>query len=219
MNRVFGKKKASAPSAPAPSLSDASTGMDGRMQAMDVKINTLDKELVMYRDKMKNCRNPNTKRNLQKRAMDVLKRKRMYEGQRDQLANQQFNVDQAAFGIESAKATVSTVAALKSTNTELKKTIRQDLNVDEIDDIADDMAELMYDFEEMNEVLGRSFATPEYIDESELEAELDMLDDELEGEIIEEDAVPSYLQPSALPSIPTTAPGGKVPSNANAQVS
>merc|ERR1712194_995317 len=125
---------------------------------------------------------------------DVLKRKRMYEGQRDQLANQQFNVDQAAFGIESAKATVSTVAALKSANTELKKTIRQDLNVD---DIADDMAELMYDFEEMNEVLGRSFATPEYIDE----AELDMLDDELEGEIIDEDAVPSYLQPSALPSI------------------
>jgi len=100
----------------------------------------------------------------------------------------------------------------------LKKTIRQNLNVDEIDDIADDMAELMHDFEEMNEILGRSFATPEYIDESELDAEVDMLDDELEGEIIEEDAVPSYLQPSALPSIPTTAPGGKVPSNANAQV-
>ena len=81
MNRVFGKKKASASSAPAPSLSDASTGMDGWMQAMDVKINTLDKELMLFRDKMKNCRNPNTKRNLQKRAMDVLKRKRMYEGQ------------------------------------------------------------------------------------------------------------------------------------------
>ena len=72
----------------------------------------------------------------------------------------------------------------------MKKTIRQDLNVDEIDDIADDMAELMYDFEEMNEVLGRFFATPEYIDESELDAEVDILDDELEREIIEEDAVP-----------------------------
>jgi len=90
----------------------------------------------------------------------------------------------------------------------LKKTIRQNLNVDEIDDIADDMAELMCDFEEMNDILGRSFATPEYIDESELDAEVDMLDDELEGEIIEEDAVPSYLQPSALLSIPTTAPDG-----------
>jgi len=93
MNRVFGKKKASASFAPSPSLSDASTGMDGRIQAMDVKINTLDKELLLYRDKMKNCRNPNTKRNLQKRAMDVLKRNRMFYGQRDQLVNQQFNVD------------------------------------------------------------------------------------------------------------------------------
>lgn len=42
----------------------------------------------------------------------------------------------------------------------------------------------------MNEILGRSFATPEYIDESELDAEVDILDDELEREIIEEDAVP-----------------------------
>lgn len=219
MNRVFGKKKASAPSAPAPSLTDASSGMSGRMQGMDVKIAELDKELVGYKNKLKTCRNPNTKKNLQKRAMETLKRKRMYEGQRDQLANQQFNIDQASFGIESAKATVSTVAALKQANTELKKTVRQDLNIDDIDDIADDMAELMYDFEEMNEVLGRSFATPEYIDEGELEAELDMLDDELENDIIEEDATPSYLQPSALPSIPTTAPGGKVPSNAHAQAS
>lgn len=219
MNRVFGKKKASKPTAPAPSLTDASTGMSGRMQAMDVKIAELDKELVGYKNKLKTCRNPNTKKNLQKRAMEVLKRKRMYEGQRDQLANQQFNIDQASFGIESAKATVSTVAALKEANTELKKTVRQDLIIDDIDDIADDMAELMYDFEEMNEVLGRSFATPEYIDEGELEAELDMLDDELENDIIEEDATPSYLQPSALPSIPTTAPGGKVPANAHAQAS
>jgi len=48
MNKLFGKKKASASFAPSPSLSDASTGMDGRIQAMDVKINTLDKELLLY---------------------------------------------------------------------------------------------------------------------------------------------------------------------------
>merc|ERR1712157_553116 len=99
---------------------------------------------------------------------------------------------------------------LKQANTELKQTIRKDLNIDDIDDIADDMAELMYDFEEMNEVLGRNFSTPEYIDEDELEAELDMLDDELEQEI-EQDTTPTYLQPSAMPSTPTNTPGSKVP--------
>ena len=92
MNRVFGKKEASASFPPSPSLSDASTGMDGRIQAMDVKINTLDKELLLYRDKMKKCRDPNTKRNLQKCAMDVIKRNKMLYGQLDQLANQQINV-------------------------------------------------------------------------------------------------------------------------------
>merc|ERR1712060_795053 len=109
----------------------------------------------------------------------------------------------ASFGLESAKATVSTVAALQNANAELKQAIRNDLNVDDIDDVADDM-------EVMNDALGRNFATPEYIDEDDLEAELDMLDDELEEEF-EENATPAYLQPSALPSIPTAAPGGKVP--------
>merc|ERR1712176_684766 len=141
-----------------------------------------------------------------------------YEGQREALANQQFNIDQAAFGVESAKATMGTVAALKTASNELKSTMQHDLNIDEMEDVVDDMAELMYDFEEMNDILGRSFATPEYIDETELDAELDMLGDELENDIIEEDATPSYLQPSALPSIPTASPGGKVPAKPNAQV-
>jgi len=44
---------------------------------MDVKITSLDKELKGYRDKLKTTRNPGAKKNLQKRAMDVLKRKRM----------------------------------------------------------------------------------------------------------------------------------------------
>merc|ERR1712008_595034 len=114
------------------------------------------------------------------------------------------------FGIESAKATVDTVAALKSANAELKKTIRQDLNVDDIDDIADDMEEMMQEFSEINETLGRTFNTPEYVDENDLEAELDMLEDEFEEE--EEEAVPSYLKGDSLPAQPTTAPGSQVSS-------
>ena len=72
--------------------------------------------------------------------MDVLKRKRMYETQRDQMAAQQFNIDQASFGIESAKASVQTVAAMKAANTELKQVIRKDLNIDDVDDLADDVS-------------------------------------------------------------------------------
>ena len=114
MNRVFGRKKAPGP--PPPSLNDASGHVGGHMESMDVKIAQLDKELKAYRDKLKTTKSPAAKKNIQKRAMEVLKRKRMYETQRDQLAGQQFNIDQAAFGIESAKASVTTVAAMKAAN-------------------------------------------------------------------------------------------------------
>ena len=203
MKRVFGKKKAPGP--PPPTLEQASSNLGKRTESLDVKIAALDKELNGYKSKLKTA-NPSVKRNLQKKAMDILKRKRMYEKQRDTLLGQQFNMDQASFGIESAKATVESVAAMKAANLELKAALKKDLHIDEVDDLADDMEDLMYEMNEINEALGRNFATPEDVTEDDLEAELDMLGDELEEEQGEE--VPSYLQQS-LPSNPTGAPKEK----------
>mmetsp|Transcript_4554 Transcript_4554/g.11477 ORF Transcript_4554/g.11477 Transcript_4554/m.11477 type:complete len:231 (+) Transcript_4554:277-969(+) len=210
MNRVFGRKKAPGP--PPPSLGEASSGVGNHMESMDVKIAQLDKELKGYRDKLKTTKSAAAKKNIQKRAMEVLKRKRMYETQRDQLAGQQFNIDQAAFGIESAKASVSTVAAMKAANTELKAVIKNDLKIDDVDELADDMAEMMDEFQEINEALAQNFSTPDDIDEADLEAELDMLEDEFEDELGETDAVPSYLQETtAMPPTPTGMPGANLP--------
>lgn len=208
MRRVFGKKKVEAP---APTLDQASSGLGGRIAGMDEKIEGLEKELKVYKDKIKKAKTPAAKKLVQKRAMEVLKRKRMYEQQRDATAGQQFNIDQTAFGVESAKASIDTVAALKAANKELKQTIRKDLNIDDVDDIADDMAELMDDFNEINEALGRNFATPDDLDEADLDAELEMLGDELEDEMedLETDATPSYL----LPATPNETPGAKTPAS------
>lgn len=209
MRRVFGKKKANTP---APSLDEASSGLGSRLSSMDSKIAELENELHSYKDKIKMSKSPAQKKMLQKRAMEVLKRKRMYEQQRDQVAGQQFNIDQTSFGIESAKASVTTVAAMKAANVELKRTIKKDLDIDAVDDLADDMAELMEDFNEINEALGRNFATPEDLDEADLDAELEMLGDELEEEFAEdvadtETATPSYL----MPAMPSEVPGQKLP--------
>mmetsp|Transcript_5297 Transcript_5297/g.5062 ORF Transcript_5297/g.5062 Transcript_5297/m.5062 type:complete len:213 (+) Transcript_5297:36-674(+) len=197
MKRVFGKKKAPGP--PPPTLDQASQSLGKRSGNLDAKIDALDKDLAGYKAKLKNCK-PSAKRMIQKKAMDVLKRKRMYESQRDQLLGQQFNMDQAAFGIESAQATVESVGAMKAANIELKKALKTNINIDEVDDLADDMEELMYDMNEINEAIGRNFATPDDVTEDDLEAELDMLGDELEEEV-EGEEVPSYL----LPSNPTGA--------------
>lgn len=216
MNRVFGKKKAPGP--PPPSLGEASSGVGSQMESLDCRIVQLDKELKTYRDKLKSTTNPAVKSSLQKRAMEVLKRKKMYEQQRDQLAGQQFNIDQAAFGIESAKATVSTIAAMKVASTEMKRTMKHDLNIGDVDGLADDMAEMMDEFNEINEALASNWlSTPNDIDEADLEAELDLLADELleEEEVGGEmsDAVPSYLQQDSttMPSIPTAPLVSKVP--------
>lgn len=218
MNRVFGKKKAPGP--PAPSLSEASSGVGNQMENLDAKIAQLDKELKAYRDKLKTTTSAAAKSGLQKRAMEVLKRKKMYETQRDQLAGQQFNIDQAAFGIESAKATVSTVAAMKAANAELKRTMKHELKIEDVDELAEDMAEMMDEFNEINEALATNFSTPNDIDEADLEAELDMLADELEGDELlgVTDAVPSYLQESTtMPPTPTAPLGTRVPLAAGGQ--
>jgi len=209
MNRIFGKNKAKV-TVPVPTLDDASAGIGGRVDKMDEKILSLDNELKRYKDKLKTTKSAAAKKNIQKRAMEVLKRKRMYEQQRDNMAGQQFNIDQAAFGIESAKSTVETVAAMKIANTELKKTVKNDLNLDDIDDLADDMADMMEDMNEINEGLARNFSTPEDIDEADLEAELDMLEDEIDEEDIVGDEAPSYLLDANLPSQPTNALGDNI---------
>jgi len=200
MRRVFGKKKAEAP---APSLDDASKGIGGRISGMDEKINSLEAELRGYKDKIKKTKSPAAKKQLQKRALEILKRKRMYESQRDAAMAQQFNIDQTAFSLESSKATVETVAAMKAANKQLKSVIRQDLDIDAVDDLADEMAELMDDFNQVNEALGQNYAVPD-IDEADLDAELEMLGDELE-ELEEEEATPSYL----MPATPSVTPGEK----------
>merc|ERR1712241_439766 len=131
----------------------------------------------------------------------------MYENQRDMVAGQQFNIDQASFGIESAKANIQTIAAMKGANNEIKNTMKHQLNINDVDDLADDMAEMMDGLDEINGALGRNFATPDDIDEADLDAELELLEDELfeEEEFGETASVtPSYLQASNMPNIPTT---------------
>lgn len=44
----------------------------------------------------------------------MLKQKRLYENQRDQLYNQQFNVEQTSFMMENVQDSVQTVQAMKA---------------------------------------------------------------------------------------------------------
>ncbi|CAK9114012.1 Charged multivesicular body protein 5 (Vacuolar protein-sorting-associated protein 60), partial [Durusdinium trenchii] len=136
------------------------------------------------------------------RALGVLKKKKMYEKQRDALGNQQFNVDQQNFMLESMRDTQDTVATMKDSAKAMKKQFKQ-INLDKIEDLQEDISEMMYDHEEVQEVMGRALGfDAEDIDESELDDELAALDD-LDLEDLEDETEADYLKPSKLPSAPT----------------
>lgn len=62
----------------------------------------------------------------------------MYEGQRDAMAAQAFNIDQTAFAIDTVKDTHTTVAAMKAATVTLKQENKK-VNLGEIEDMQDDL--------------------------------------------------------------------------------
>ncbi|KAM7526753.1 hypothetical protein LguiA_016655 [Lonicera macranthoides] len=194
MKRVFGIKK---DKEPPPSLNDASDRINKRGETVDEKIKRLDNELARYKEQIKRTRPGPAQEAVKARAMRVLKQKRMYEGQRDMLYNQTFNLDQVAFAAEGIKDAQQTMTALKSANKELKGMMKT-VKIQDIDNLQDEMMDLMDVSTEIQESLGRSYSVPDDIDEEDLMGELDALEADM-GLDTESDGVPSYLQPDKEP--------------------
>ncbi|KAJ4720549.1 charged multivesicular body protein 5-like [Melia azedarach] len=219
MKRVFGVKK---DKEPPPSVQDASDRINKRGDNVDQKIKSLDAELSRYKEQIKKTRPGPTQEAIKARAMRVLKQKRMYEGQRDMLYNQTFNLDQVAFASEGIKDAQQTMSALKSANKELKGMMKT-VKIQDIDNLQDEMMDLMDVSSEIQETLGRSYNVPDDIDEEELMGELDAL--EADMGIEDEAGVPSYLKPDKEPDLDAelnlpSAPMGQAsvpPSRSNAQ--
>eukprot|EP01136_Pigoraptor_vietnamica_P039079 Opistho-1_new@109255 len=203
MNRLFGSSK---PKQPPPTLTDAIASTDARGESIEKKIAKLDAELKKYKDQMAKMREGPGKNALKQRALRVLKQKRMYENQRDQLMQQSFNMEQANFATQTLKDTVTTVDAMKTGVKEMKKQFKN-INIDKVEDIQDEMEDMLDQANEIQESLSRSYGIGDDVDDAELEAEFDALGDEIA------DADSSYLdEATSAPAAPTaepTAAGGK----------
>ncbi|MPC48484.1 charged multivesicular body protein 5-like [Portunus trituberculatus] len=200
MNRLFGRGKAKEPP---PQLNDCIANVDSRAESIEKKIARLDVELVKYKDQMKKMREGPAKNAVKQKAMRVLKQKKMYESQAGNLRNQSFNMEQANYATQTLKDTKTTVNAMKLGAKEMKKEFKN-INIDEIEDIQDDMADMLEQADEIQDTLGRSYGTPE-IDEDDLAAELDALGDEV---LLDEDT--SYLDDAInAPNAPEKEPGAE----------
>lgn len=84
-------------------------------------------------------------------CLQVLKSKRMYENQLGALTNQQFNVEQTNFALQSMQDNVETVRAMQAAGKQLKQNFKQpELNINKIENMQDDMADLMVRFTDMD---------------------------------------------------------------------
>ncbi|KAJ2385705.1 Vacuolar protein-sorting-associated protein 60, partial [Coemansia sp. RSA 2559] len=194
--------------APKPTLDDAIKSTDSRVGAVEAKIKKFDGELARFRDQLKKMRDGPGKNAVKQRALRVLQQKKMYEDQRDQLIQQSFNMESAMFATENIKNTMSTMQAMQDSNKQMKKQYKN-VDIDKIYDMQDEMAELLEQANEVQELMGRSYNLPEDLDEQDLEAELDALGDDL---VFEENDVPSYLNDAEpeMPDLLPDAPDGAI---------
>lgn len=196
MNRLFGTKNAT----PKPGLTEAIASTESRADGVTQKIKKLDQELSRYRDQMKkmgsgpgkvrgmsrlsSCSHhaythprpslPHPQKAIEARAIRVLKQKRLYESQLDQLYQQSYNMEQATMTTENLRNTMATVDAMNSANKEMKRTYGK-IDIDKIERVQDEMEDMIEQANEVQESLGRSYGVPDEIDEGELQAELDAL--------------------------------------------
>jgi charged multivesicular body protein 5 len=167
--------------------------VETRVEALDVKLAKINAELTGYQQKLSKMRDGPGKTAIRQKALKVLQRRKMYEGQRDQLQQQSWNMEQAGMMQDNLQNVMTTVDALKTSNKSLKQQYGK-IDIDKIERMQDEMADLMEVGNEINESISRSYDLPEEVDEDELDAELEALGEEVdfmaEGD---SEALPGFL--------------------------
>jgi len=102
MHRIFGRAKPAEAAAPPPSMDDHLKRLNDKVPELDAKIAACDKELGEIKAQLGRLR-PAQQGPLKQKALNVLKRKKLYEGQRGQMQTRAFNLEQTQFAIDSVK--------------------------------------------------------------------------------------------------------------------
>lgn len=162
---------------------------------MDVKLSKLNAELATYQQKISRMKDGSPGKNaLRQKALKILKQRRQIEAQKDALETQSWNMEQAAATTDNLRNVIVTVDAMKSANKELKKQYGK-INIDKIETLQDEMADLLDMSQELQDTMTRNYAVPDDISDTELDAELEALGEEMEFESLQAEAtgMPSYL--------------------------
>lgn len=85
-----------------------------------------------FRDQMSKMREGPGKNAVKAKALRILKQKKMYEQQLDNLRGQSFNMEQANYANQALKDTHTTVVAMRDGMNQMKKEFKK-INIDDIE--------------------------------------------------------------------------------------
>ena len=181
MKALFGgskkkKDKKETPKEPVPTLGETSSNLGSRAGVIEGKIKKCNEELKPVLEQLKRASKAN-KKSIQGRALNIIKRRKMYEKQLGVLQNQQFNVDQMQFNSESIQSNINMFNAMSEATTAQQEQMKK-INYNDLEDMYDNMADMMAEQEEINDMMARDFGVDE-IDSDEMLDELNDLDEEL----------------------------------------
>lgn len=190
MNRLFGSRS----TAPKPTLDGAIKNTEDRVATLDIKLTKINAELSSYQQRLSKMRDGPGKNSLKQRAMGLLKQRKQIEAQKDQLEQHVWGMTTAQMTTDNLKSTLATVDAMKEAKKEMQKVYGK-VDIDKIEDMQDEMLELIERGKEMQEVLTSGYDVPDAISDSELDAELEALEYDMEDEqfALEDGEAPSYL--------------------------
>lgn len=141
--------------------------LDNNISDVKLKLETTDKELKTALEAYRNARTPLQKTQAKQKASNLLKKKKMYEAHITNLSTTQYNVENAHITTQMMRDNMDIMNTLKGT-VEMQKDMMKNMSPDDIYNMMDDMKDMQYQQEEMNEAFTRNY-------------EIDVGDDELDA--------------------------------------
>lgn len=214
----FGRRKESPPLKPKPADPAAGAGSGGggvggavgnmkeTIANMTKRQQLLEKKMTAEKKKALQFKNKGNK----KSALLCLKKSKMHEKEVDRIVASVFNLEQQVATLESSQTTADIVNTQKEFKNAMKK-IQGQINVDDVAELQDDIAEQMQVQDEVSELLGQSALD----DEDELEDELNELMLEEDEQVVDvagvttdtfaANTISSSVVDTSLPSVPSGA--------------
>jgi charged multivesicular body protein 4 len=134
-------------------------------------------------------------------ALMALKRKKQYEDQIERISGTRMTIETQVMAIENANVNLETMKAMKA-GAQAMQSIHGEMNIDKVDKTMDEIRDQMDLANEISDAISQGVSYGTELDEEELNAELELLEqEELEAKLLNAQPVPSMQ----LPSVPVKA--------------